>query len=259
MQKKHKLYVGTNLKMFKTAAQTAAYISKLRENIADILAEQRANVFVIPSFLAIESAQKAAAQNGLRIGAQNMSWLDEGEHTGEVSPVMLEEFGIGLIELGHSERRNVFGETDEMLGKKVCAGLAHNFTVLLCVGENAAVRDAGQSDEFIRAQLEKGFQDVAPENARRIWVAYEPVWAIGVAGVPAAPDYIAARHAGIAAALADIFGARSADIPILYGGSVNAQNAREYYAQDHVDGLFIGRAAWDANNFDGIIRDLLNG
>ncbi|MPN04090.1 L-erythrulose-1-phosphate isomerase [bioreactor metagenome] len=168
---------------------------------------------------------------------------------------MLQEFGLDIVEIGHSERRHVFGETDEQENKKVVSALNHGFTALLCVGETAEQKAAGIADEVLAMQLKIGLRGVLPEQAERIWVAYEPVWAIGVNGVPAPADYVKARHASIRRILGELF--LLTEIPVLYGGSVNPQNAEELIVQPNVDGLFTGRAAWDAENFNALIRQVL--
>ena len=157
--------------------------------------------------------------------------------------------------IGHSERRHVFGETDAEENKKVKAALNHGFTTLLCIGETAEEKEFGISPEVLRTQLKVGFHGVSADNIGKIWVAYEPVWSIGVNGTPASADYAEEMHKVIKECLQEIFGEASAEIPVLYGGSVNPGNANELIVQPSIDGLFTGRAAWDADKFDKLIRD----
>lgn len=252
MQKK--LYFGSNLKMYKTIQETVAYLQKLVENTKDISRDE-IELFIIPSYTTLESATKNVDRDYVMLGAQNMCWEDQGQFTGEISPVMLKELGLDLVMIGHSERRHVFGETDAEENKKVKAALNHGFTTLLCIGETAEEKDFGISPEVLRTQLKVGFHGVSADNIGKIWVAYEPVWSIGVNGTPASADYAEEMHKVIKECLQEIFGDASADIPVLYGGSVNPGNANELIVQPSIDGLFTGRAAWDADKFDTLIRD----
>lgn len=184
-----------------------------------------------------------------------MSWKDQGQFTGEISPLMLKELGLDLVMIGHSERRHVFGETDLEETKKVKAALNHGFTTLLCIGETAEEKKFGISAEVLRTQLKIGFHDVPAKQANNIWVAYEPVWSIGVNGTPASADYAEEMHKVIKNCLREIFGEAADEIPVLYGGSVNPGNANELIVQPSIDGLFTGRAAWDADKFNMLIRN----
>lgn len=252
MQKK--LYFGSNLKMYKTIEETVAYLQKLVENTKDISRDE-IELFIIPSYTTLESATKNVDRNYVMLGAQNMCWEDQGQFTGEISPLMLKELGLDLVMIGHSERRHVFGETDAEENKKVKAALNHGFTTLLCIGETAEEKEFGISPEVLRTQLKVGFHGVSADNIGKIWVAYEPVWSIGVNGTPASADYAEEMHKVIKECLQEIFGEASAEIPVLYGGSVNPGNANELIVQPSIDGLFTGRAAWDADKFDKLIRD----
>lgn len=253
-----KLRIGTNTKMYMTIAQTCKFIDDLGRLTADIDREE-AEIFVIPPYTSLDRASEIAARANIRLGAQNMCWADEGQFTGEISPVMLKEVDVQIAEIGHSERRHVFHETDEMENMKVITALRHGFTPLLCVGETAEQKDRGQAAETIRSQLTLGLKNVSKADAEKLWIAYEPVWAIGVNGTPASPDYAGHIHGIIRSILTELFDKAAADkIPILYGGSVNPENACKLIVQPDVDGLFIGRSAWDAERFNGIIRDVLN-
>lgn len=252
-----KLYIGTNTKMYKTIAESVVHIETLGALTADISRDQM-ELFVIPPFTALEAAGKPARESVIRLGAQNMSWEDEGQFTGEISPRMLREVGVDVVEIGHSERRHVLGEDDEMENRKVLCALRNGFTPLLCIGETGVQKDIGISDEMLRIQIKVGLNGVDKEMAKRLWIAYEPVWAIGVNGVPATEEYAQEKHEVIREALVELFGAEAAGgIPLLYGGSVNNQNAAELIGMRNVDGLFIGRSAWDAENFNAIIRMVL--
>lgn len=250
-----KLYIGSNLKMYKTIKDTVDYLQTLEKNTEDISREEM-ELFIIPAYTALESAAKNISRNYIKLGAQNMCWEDEGQFTGEISPVMLKELGVDLVMIGHSERRHVFGETDVEENKKVKAALKHGFTALLCIGETKEEKDFGISPEVLRTQLKIGFHGIPAAQAGNIWVAYEPVWSIGVNGTPASVDYAEEMHKVIKKCLNEIFGEISEMIPVLYGGSVNPENASKLIVKSSVDGLFIGRAAWQADKFDKLIRDI---
>lgn len=251
-----KLYIGTNTKMYKSIAQTRSFLQELGERTAG-LDRRELELFVIPSFTALETAGRIAAGYAIRLGAQNMAWEDAGQLTGEISPVMLEEVGVTVAEIGHSERRHILGETDELLNRKVRAAHRHGMTALLCIGETEAQKEHGIANEVLRIQLKEGLHNVAPEAAPLIWIAYEPVWAIGTSGKPAGAAYAEEKHRVIHNTLRELFGTAAQDIPVLYGGSVNAGNAAELIGMPHVDGLFIGRSAWEAARFADIIRSVL--
>lgn len=157
------LILGTNLKMFMNFAQTRSYISRLNE-LTGKLNHEQLRLFVIPSFTAIPGIRTMDETIKIEIGAQNMHWEEQGEYTGEVSPRMLEEFGISIVEIGHSERRHKFGETNEMIQHKVDAAIKHGFTALLCVGETAFDKENGVSDEVLSMQIKIGLKNVLKEN-----------------------------------------------------------------------------------------------
>ncbi|HHU91237.1 MAG TPA: triose-phosphate isomerase [Clostridiaceae bacterium] len=253
---KSKIYIGTNTKMYKTIADTVSYLKELKELTADI-DRNLMELFVIPSYTALKSARETVSNDIIKIGAQNMCWEDQGQFTGEISPLMLKEIGIDIIEIGHSERRHIFAETDSQLNKKVIAALKHGFTPLLCVGETLEQKQLGISDDCLSIQIKAGLNGVSKDDASKLWIAYEPVWAIGVNGIPATAEYADEKQGVIKNALKELFGEISDDIPVLYGGSVNLDNATKMIRKPNIDGLFIGRSAWDASNFNNIIRQVL--
>ena len=251
-----KLYFGSNLKMYKGISATREYLQKLVENTKDISRDD-IELFIIPSYTTLQTATSCCNREFVRLGAQNMCWEDQGQFTGEISPCKLEEKGLDLEMIGHSESRHVIGESDVEENKKVKAALSHGFKTLLCIGETAEQKEYGISAETLRSQLKIGFYGVSPEECKNIWVAYEPVWSIGVNGTPASADYAEAMHKEIKTALYEIFGEKSEEIPVLYGGSVNPGNAESLIVQPSIDGLFVGRAAWDADKVDTLIRDAM--
>ncbi len=243
--------------MYKTIAETESFLSALSSLTADIDRE-KLFLFVIPSYTTLDRARKCVPRDRITIGAQNMCWEERGQFTGEISPLMLKETGTEIVEIGHSERRHIFLETDDMENKKVLCALENGFTPLLCIGETAEQKRLGLSDEVLRTQLKAGLFQVSKDHAKALVIAYEPVWAIGVNGVPASNDYVAEKHGIIREALKELFGEESAnEIPVLYGGSVNNENATGLIVLPDVDGLFVGRSAWDAENFNKIIHDCL--
>jgi triosephosphate isomerase len=196
--------------------------------------------------------KRALAGTRVKVGAQNMHWADAGAWTGEVSPVQLAECGLDLIELGHSERREHFGETVETVGRKTEAAVRHGFVPLICVGETLEEREGGRADGVLTAQTQGALQFLDEgQHAAPILFAYEPVWAIGEKGIPASSDYADQQQALIKRAAAAIL---PGEPPVLYGGSVNPGNAAELIARPHVDGLFIGRSAWAPEGYIDILR-----
>lgn len=256
-RKKH-IYMGTNTKMYKTISQTVSYLKELGLAVKDVDRE-RLTLFVIPSYTALYHARQSVPREEILIGAQNMCWEEQGQFTGEISPLMLQEIGVDLVEIGHSERRHIFGETDDQERRKVKAAVEHGFTALLCVGETEAEKDSGQFQTVLRRQLETGLKEVSPAQAGQIWIAYEPVWAIGVGGKQVTTGYAALQHSFIRSVLEERFGEETgARIPILYGGGVNLGNAEALIQLDQVDGLFVGRAAWQAEAFAEMIARVLD-
>lgn len=243
------IWIGTSWKMNKTLAEARTFAEGLRA--ADAARDTRIQRFVIPPFTAVREVKAMLADTSVKVGAQNMHWADEGAWTGEVSPVMLKDCGLDLVELGHSERREHFGETDETVGLKVEAAVRHGLIPLICIGETLEERQAGRAAAVLERQVRGALGRLtgAQKNAA-VLLAYEPVWAIGVNGIPATSDYADARQAEIIAIAQDVLGRR---IPCLYGGSVNPANCAELITCPHVDGLFIGRSAWDVQGYLGIL------
>lgn len=248
-----KIYFGSNLKMYKGIEETKKYLSELEKLVSNI-PNDIAEFFIIPSYTSLQSATEVCKLGKIKIGAQNMCWEEEGQFTGEISPKMLEEIGVRFVMIGHSERRHIFKETDIQENEKVKTALRHNFTVLLCVGETAQEKENGIAIETIRKQLKIGFSNLEKKYIDNIWVAYEPVWSIGVQGKPASAEYAEKIHVEIKKCLYEIFGEKAENIPVLYGGSVNAKNADKLIVQPSIDGLFVGRAAWNSEKFFDLIK-----
>ena len=244
-------YFGTNLKMHQTPDDTVRFVVEL---IAALGTEPTsAQTFVMPPFTSLPAARNIATESDLWIGAQNVHWEAEGPYTGEISPGMLAAVGVDLVLVGHAERRRIFGETDKMVNRKVRAALDHGLRVFLCVGETAEERRAGAGREACARQLLMALDGVAETAADRVQVAYEPVWAIGEGGTPATPDDVRSVVGLLRAWLRYKF-QRDEGAPILYGGSVDRENAPAFAAMPELDGLFVGRAAWTSEGFVDILR-----
>jgi triosephosphate isomerase len=249
MTTKRHVWIGTSWKMNKTLAEAKAFAEGLKA--ADGERDLRIQRFVVPPFTAVREVKAMLQDTSVKVGAQNMHWADEGAWTGEVSPLMLRDCNLDLVELGHSERREFFGETDETVGLKTEAAVRHGLVPLICIGETLEDRESGRADEVLAREVRGALGKLTGDQKQApILLAYEPVWAIGERGIPATSDYADARHAEIAKVAEDILGRR---IPILYGGSVNPQNCEELIACDHIDGLFIGRSAWKVEGYPDIL------
>ena len=249
MSEQRKFWVGTSWKMNKTLAEAKVFAEGLRA--ADKDRDPRIQRFVIPPFTAVREIKAMLEGSSVKVGAQNMHWADDGAWTGEVSPVMLKDCNLDLVELGHSERREFFGETDETVGLKTEAAVRHGLVPLICIGETLADRESGRASDVLARQVEGALSKLKPEQKQaEILLAYEPVWAIGEKGIPATADYADRQHAGIADVASAILGRR---IPCLYGGSVNPQNCEELISCPNIDGLFIGRSAWKVEGYLDIL------
>lgn len=258
---KKKIYFGTNLKMYKGNSEVVSYLSELSDLANTIKSNFDIELFVIPSYTtlkdSVEVIKSKQADLSIKIGAQNMNPNDNGQFTGDISPLMLKELDVELVMIGHSERRHIFKETDQEENEKVLSSLKHGFTTLLCVGETLEHKNYNISDEVLRTQLKIGLHNVTKEQLSKLWIAYEPVWAIGVNGIPATAEYADEKHSVIKQCLLELFGEAGKKIPVLYGGSVNPDNANKLIIQPHIDGLFTGRSAWNAKNFHKLITDAL--
>lgn len=249
MSQGRNFWVGTSWKMNKTLAEAKLFAEGLKA--ADGGRNSRIQRFVIPPFTAVREVKALLADTSVKVGAQNMHWADEGAWTGEVSPVMLKDCNLDLVELGHSERREHFGETDETVGLKTEAAVRHGLVPLICIGETLADRESGRADEVLAKEVRGALGKLqGAQKQAEILLAYEPVWAIGEKGIPATADYANARHAEIAKVAEDVLGRR---IPCLYGGSVNPGNCEELIACPDIDGLFIGRSAWKVEGYLDIL------
>jgi len=249
------LWVGTSWKMNKTLAEALAFADGLKAADAD--RAPHVQRFILPAFTAVREVKNRLAHTSVKVGAQNMHWDEGGAWTGEISPVMLKDCNADLVEIGHSERREFFNETDEAVGRKTAAAVRHGLIPLVCIGETLAEREAGQADVVLARQVKAALALLSHvEKQAEILIAYEPVWAIGVNGIPATMDYASARHEKISTVAQDAVSRR---LPILYGGSVNPSNCAELVAQPNIDGLFIGRSAWTVDGYLEILSRVSEG
>lgn len=249
------IWLGTSWKMNKTRAEALAYCETLIGQLPAVLHET-IQPFFIPSFTAIQPVTACLQTHRLPwlTGGQNMSEQDSGALTGEISASMLVDAGATLVELGHSERRANFNETDEKINKKVHAALRHGLRPLICIGDTAEEKAWQVSSETVIRQAKIALHGLSVSEAQKCIIAYEPVWAIGEHGTPAMPEEAGEIHSILRRALCEKFGeSAGAQIPLLYGGSVNQQNAVTLLQQADIDGLFIGRAAWDAVGYCQIV------
>ncbi len=243
-------WVGTSWKMNKTLPEAEHFAQGLLSAEAD--RDPAIQRFVIPPFTTMRQVKAILAEASVLVGAQNLHWQDHGPWTGEVSAPMLVDCGLDLVEIGHSERRAHFGETDETVGLKAEAAVRHGLVPLICVGETKEERDAGKAQQRLEAQVRSALARLsAQQKAHRILFAYEPVWAIGEGGQPASPEYAEGRQAEIIEIASDILGQRT---PCLYGGSVTADNCEALIRCASIDGLFIGRSAWNVTGYLDILQ-----
>ncbi len=238
-------FIAGNWKMHKTPAEACA----LAEELIAGLAGCRHKLLIAPSFTALESVAKVVKGSNILLGAQNMATEEQGAHTGETSVLMLKAIGVDVVILGHSERRHVYGETDEMINKKVKLALANGLEVILCVGETLEEREAGKAEEVVKTQTEAGLAGVSEAELAKVTIAYEPVWAIGT-GKTATPDDADSIHKVTRDTVKSLYSADAAEkMVIQYGGSVKPDNAAELMGMENIDGALVGGASLKADLF----------
>lgn len=206
-------------------------------------------VMIAPPFTAISAVAKTVEGTDIILGAQNMAVVESGAHTGEISVLMLKDLGVKTVILGHSERRSIYGETDDIINTKVKLALKHKLEVILCVGETLEEREAGEAEGIVTRQLTHGLLDITSEDLKNIVIAYEPVWAIGT-GKTATPEDANAVHHVIRNKIRELYGEKEAsDMIIQYGGSVKPGNVKALMAEEDIDGALVGGAALKAETF----------
>ncbi len=245
-------WIGTSWKMNKTIAEADAFCETLKGSERAHRSDD-AQLFVIPPFTVLHRVAEHLKATDVIVGAQNAHWKDSGAWTGEISVPQVRDCGGALVEIGHSERREHFGETDETVALKVEAALRHGLTPLVCVGDTREEHAAGGTAAALERQVRAALSRVAPAEADRVVIAYEPVWSIGEGGTPAEPAFADEQHRRIKAVLAGVTGREPR---VLYGGSVNPENCVALAGQPHIDGLFIGRSAWQPEGYLGIVAQV---
>lgn len=247
-----KKIVAGNWKMNKTNSEAVKTVTELKEIVKGL---NGAEIVVATPFTAISDVAKVAAGTNIKVAAQNMHWEEKGAFTGEIAPCMLKELGVEYVILGHSERREYFGETNEIVNKKVKAALKNGITPILCVGEKLADREAGNTENVVKDHTVGGMKDLTKEEAAKVVIAYEPVWAIGT-GKTASPEQAEEVHLFIRNLLTEMYDAATAEkIVIQYGGSMNAANSKDLLAKPNIDGGLIGGASLVPADFSVIVKN----
>ena len=245
-----KKYIAGNWKMNMLPNETIDFITKIEPMVKDTENEIILCVPFTDIFYAVNSAQGT----NIKIGAENMHWEEKGAYTGEVSGQMLKSVGVEYVIIGHSERRAYFNETDETVNKKIKSALALDLKPIVCVGETLEQREAGNEKYVVTSQTEKAFDGLSAEDAKKIIIAYEPIWAIGT-GKTATPDDANNTIIYIREKLIELYGEETARaIPIQYGGSVKASNAKELFGMSDIDGALIGGASLNPDEFISIVN-----
>lgn len=243
-------FIAGNWKMHKTVSEAVSLASELRDKLSDCSEK----LMIAPPFTALQAVSAVVKGTNILLGAQNMGPEESGAHTGEVSVLMLKDLGVGVVILGHSERRHTYGESDALINTKVRLALKHGLEVILCVGETLEEREQGKLETVIRRQLAEGLKGVEPSALADVTVAYEPVWAIGT-GKTATPEDADAVHAFCRKVIAELYGQEAArQILIQYGGSVKPENVAALMAKSNIDGALVGGASLKADSFVPIAK-----
>ena len=242
--------IAGNWKLNKTSREAIVLVEELKREVADL---EGVDIVVCPPFTALESVSEALIETNIALGAQNVYWADSGAFTGEISAPMLKDFGVQYVIVGHCERRQYFGETNETVNKRLRAALAHGLTPIVCVGENLAEREADKTFAVIQTQVQGSLAGLTFDEMNKIVMAYEPVWAIGT-GKTATPPMAQEVHAFVRGLLAKIFNPDTAQsVRIQYGGSVTPENIAALISQPDIDGALVGGASLKAASFAAIV------
>lgn len=246
-----KPFVAGNWKMNKTGEEARTLVAELLPELQGVTSIDRA---ICPPFPYLMGISAMLTGTGVGLGAQNMYWEESGAYTGEVSPNMVAEFCQYVI-LGHSERRAYFGETDETVNRKVLAAFAHNLIPIVCVGETLEENESGRTAEVVERMVREGLKGLTSEQAGKVVIAYEPVWAIGTGRAASGEGANAVLANHIRPVLKEMYGEEVAQaVRIQYGGSVNAKNAAEFFSQPDIDGALVGGASLKAPDFAAIVK-----
>jgi triosephosphate isomerase len=240
--------IAGNWKMNKTVGEAVKLCEDLRLLVKDVIDRE---ILVCPPFTALYSVSKIVENTRINIGGQNMFYEEKGAFTGEISPIMLKDVGCSYVILGHSERRHIFGEDDELIAKKVFSAVKHDLIPILCVGELLEEREEGKTFEVVRKQIKEGLKYLSRDD--NFVIAYEPVWAIGT-GKTATPEMAQEVHRFIRLEISELFGHEKAEsVRILYGGSVKPENISGLMKMADIDGALVGGASLDAESFAKIV------
>ena len=244
--------IAGNWKMHKDLSESQSLITKLTNALSK--EEIKCDILICPPFTSLSEAAGLIKNTKVKLGAQNMHFEDKGAFTGETSAAMLKSVGCEYVILGHSERRAIFGESDEMINKKIKKALNSGLNPIFCIGETLQERESGIMNDVIKRQVTEGLQQVSKGEMEKVIIAYEPVWAIGT-GVTATPDQAQEVHVYVRKLISDIFGDDTAEkLTIQYGGSVKPNNASELLSQNDIDGALVGGACLEADSFMSIIK-----
>jgi triosephosphate isomerase len=243
--------IAGNWKMNLTREEAKDLAQKIKDGLDPNLKHE---VLLAPSFTNLETVKKVIKETKILLAAQNMFWEEKGAFTGEVSPIQLKDIGCNYVIIGHSERRNIFGETDEIINKKIKSAIKNEINVIMCIGETLIERETGKTYEVLRKQLENGLKDIDKNSILKIVIAYEPVWAIGT-GKTTTPTQAEEAHMFIREKIKDLYDNDISDnIRILYGGSVKAENIDDLMAQKNIDGVLVGGESLKADKLLRIIH-----
>jgi triosephosphate isomerase (TIM) len=243
--------ISGNWKMYKTGPEAVAFINALKNAVADA---SEVDIMVAPPFTALNQVAEAAAGTSIGVGAQNLHWESEGAYTGEISAQMLNAAGCQYVIIGHSERRQYFGETDQEINRKIDAAAKAGLIPVFCIGETESQRDAGETFSVLDKQVKNGLEGLFSENLKSLIVAYEPVWAIGT-GKTATKEQAQEVHAYLRNGFSEMYGPEFAQgLRILYGGSVKPSNVKDLMAMEDIDGALVGGASLDPDSFSRLVH-----
>lgn len=240
-------FIAANWKMNKTIAETLTFLEEFIPLIKDV---SDVDILIAPPFTSLFVASEKIKNTAILLGGQNVFYEDSGAYTGEISPLMLKDAGCSYVIIGHSERRQYFQESDEIINKKILASKRNNLKVILCIGETLEERQNGKTFAVLERQIERGLKDISPED---IIIAYEPVWAIGT-GKTATTEQAQEAHRFIREKLSSLYGNISRKIRIIYGGSVTPENIKSLMDCEDVDGALVGGASLKAESFSKIVK-----
>ncbi|MGM0442013.1 MAG: triose-phosphate isomerase [Elusimicrobiota bacterium] len=246
-----KPYIAGNWKMNKTNKEAVQMVQEFKNLVSDV---EEVDMMIAPPYTALPVLNEVLKDSNIMLGAQNMHQETSGAYTGEISPDMLKDTGCGWVILGHSERREYFGCTDELVNKKLKVAMDKDLKPIICLGEKLEQREAGKAFDVIKGQLDIALKDITAEHASSLTIAYEPVWAIGT-GKTATPEQANEVHEFIRENLSEKFGPEiGSGIRILYGGSVKPYNVKELMQEENIDGGLIGGASLEAESFSKIVK-----